>query len=65
VPLLPLLAAVIAGLGGAPSSGAPGAQTLTCAAVAVSCGLSLMVLKQIDWDGVAGLRGTGVHLAHQ
>src|SRR5712675_3044242 len=51
VPLLPLLAAVIAGLGGR-LIGRSGAHTLTCAAVAVSCGLSLMVLKQIDWDGV-------------
>src|ERR1700704_866358 len=51
VPLLPLLAAVIAGLGGR-LIGRAGAHTLTCAAVAVSCGLSLMVLKQIYWDGV-------------
>src|SRR6266403_4774605 len=51
VPLLPLLAAVIAGLGGR-LIGRSGAHTLTCAAVAVSCGLSLMVLKQIYWDGV-------------
>src|SRR5437660_2190853 len=51
VPLLPLLAAVIAGLGGR-LVGRTGAHSLTCAAVAVSCGLSLMVLKQIYWDGV-------------
>ena len=51
VPLLPLVAAVIAGLGGR-LIGRAGAHTLTCAAVAVSCGLSLMVLKQIYWDGV-------------
>src|SRR5437660_1318576 len=51
VPLLPLLAAVIAGLGGR-LIGRSGAHTLTCAAVAVSCGLSLMVLNQIYWDGV-------------
>src|SRR2546422_3495896 len=51
VPLLPLLAAVIAGLGGR-LIGRAGAHTVTCAAVAVSCGLSLMVLKQIYWDGV-------------
>ena len=50
VPLLPLVAAVIAGLGGR-LIGRAGAHTLTCAAVAVSCGLSLMVLKQIYWDG--------------
>ncbi len=51
VPLLPLVAAVIAGLGGR-LIGRAGAHTVTCAAVAVSCGLSLMVLKQIYWDGV-------------
>src|SRR6059058_4089344 len=51
VPLLPLLAAVIAGLGGR-LIGRAGAHTVTCAAVAVSCALSLMVLKQIYWDGV-------------
>src|SRR6195256_5378852 len=51
VPLLPLLAAVIAGLGGR-LIGRAGAHTLTCAAVALSCGLSLTVLKQIYWDGV-------------
>src|SRR6266480_3003925 len=50
VPLLPLLAAVIAGLGGR-LIGRAGAHTLTCAAVAVSCALSLMVLKQTYWDG--------------
>jgi NADH-quinone oxidoreductase subunit L len=51
VPLLPLVAAIIAGLGGR-LIGRAGAHTLTCAAVAVSCVLSLMVLKQIYWDGV-------------
>ncbi len=51
VPLLPLMAAVIAGLGGR-LIGRAGAHTVTCAAVAISCGLSLMVLKQIYWDGV-------------
>ena len=51
VPLLPLVAAVIAGLGGR-LIGRAGAHTVTCAAVAISCGLSLMVLKQIYWDGV-------------
>ena len=51
VPLLPLVAAVIAGLGGR-LIGRAGAHTVTCAAVAVSCGLSLLVLKQIYWDGV-------------
>ena len=51
IPLLPLVAAVIAGLGGR-LIGRAGAHTVTCAAVAISCGLSLMVLKQIYWDGV-------------
>src|SRR6202521_2451356 len=51
VPLLPLVAAVIAGLGGR-LIGRAGAHTVTCAAVAISCGLSLMVLKQIYWEGV-------------
>src|SRR6266446_6974051 len=51
VPLLPLVAAVIAGLGGR-LIGRAGAHTVTCAAVAISCGLSLMVLKQIYWDGM-------------
>src|SRR3989440_5735016 len=51
VPLLPLLAALIAGLAGR-RIGRAGAHTVTCAAVAVSCALSLMVLKQIYWGGV-------------
>jgi len=51
VPLLPLVAAVIAGLGGR-LIGRAGAHTVTCGAVAISCGLSLLVLKQIYWDGV-------------
>src|SRR5256885_2575717 len=51
VPLLPLLAALIAGLAGR-LIGRAGAHTVTCAAVTVSCALSLMVLKQIYWGGV-------------
>src|SRR2546429_8732523 len=51
VPLLPLLAALISGLAGR-LIGRAGAHTVTCAAVAVSCALSLMVLKQIYWGGV-------------
>ena len=50
IALLPLLAAVIAGLGGR-VIGRAGAHTVTCVAVAVSCGLSLMVLKQVYFDG--------------
>src|SRR5579864_194138 len=46
IPLLPLLAAVIAGLGGR-WIGRAGAHTVTCVAVAVSCLLSLRVLQQV------------------
>src|SRR5437879_2765158 len=52
IALLPLLAAVIAGLGGR-LIGRAGAHTVTIAGVAVSCALSLYVLKQIYWGGVA------------
>ncbi len=57
IPLLPLAAAVIAGLGGR-LIGRAGAHTVTCAAVAVSCVLSLLVLKQIYLDGVPAYDGT-------
>src|SRR3989440_10728700 len=50
VPLLPLLAALIAGLAGR-LIGRAGAPTVTCAAVAVSFALALMGLKQIYWGG--------------
>jgi NADH-quinone oxidoreductase subunit L len=50
IPLLPLAATVIAGLGGR-LIGRAGAHTVACLAVGVSCALSLMVLKQIYWDG--------------
>ena len=50
IPLLPLVASVIAGLGGR-LIGRAGAHTLTCLAVGVSCVLSLMVLKQVYLDG--------------
>jgi len=46
IPLLPLAAAVVAGLLGR-LIGRAGAHWVTCLAVAVSCGLSLLVLKQI------------------
>jgi len=49
IPLLPLLAAVIAGLGGR-LIGRAGAHTITCLAVGVSCLLSLLVLKQVYVD---------------
>ncbi|HXZ60347.1 MAG TPA: NADH-quinone oxidoreductase subunit L [Steroidobacteraceae bacterium] len=51
IPLLPLAAAIIAGLGGR-LIGRAGAHTVTCLAVAASCVLSLLVLKQMWWDGV-------------
>ncbi|HXY95858.1 MAG TPA: NADH-quinone oxidoreductase subunit L, partial [Steroidobacteraceae bacterium] len=51
IPLLPLAAAIIAGLGGR-LVGRAGAHTVTCLAVGASCVLSVMVLKQMWWDGV-------------
>ena len=51
IPMLPLLAAVVAGLFGH-YIGRKGAHTLTIAGVAISCVLSLYVLKQLLWDGV-------------
>jgi len=51
IPLLPLGAALIAGLGGR-WIGRAGAHTVTCLAVGASCVLSFMVLKQMWWDGV-------------
>jgi NADH-quinone oxidoreductase subunit L len=51
IPLLPLGAAIIAGLGGR-WIGRAGAHTVTCLAVGASCVLSFMVLKQMWWDGV-------------
>jgi len=50
IPLLPLIAAALAGLGGR-LIGRAGAHTVACLAVAASCVLSLMVLKQIYWGG--------------
>jgi NADH-quinone oxidoreductase subunit L len=51
IALLPLLASLIAGLGGR-VIGRAGAHTVTCLAVGVSFLLSLVVLKQLYWDGV-------------
>jgi NADH-quinone oxidoreductase subunit L len=50
IPLLPLVAAIVAGLGGR-VIGRAGAHTITCGAVAVSCLLSLLVLRQVYFDG--------------
>jgi len=56
VPLLPLLAAIIAGLFGR-YIGRAGSHLITIAAVAVSCVLSLGVLREIYWDGVPAYDG--------
>src|SRR5579859_7460652 len=49
IPLLPLVAAIVAGLGGR-LIGRAGAHSVTCLAVGLSCVLSLIVLKQSWWD---------------
>ena len=51
IPLLPLIAAFLAGVFGR-IIGRVGAHTVTIAGVAISCILSIYVLKQIVWDGV-------------
>src|SRR5487761_1072226 len=56
IPLLPLVAAVIAGLGGR-VIGRAGAHTLTILGVAISCALSMYVLKQLLADGVPTFNG--------
>ena len=57
IPLLPLLAAIVAGLGGR-YIGRTGAHLVTIAAVAVSFVLSAGVLRQIYWEGVPAFDGT-------
>src|ERR1700747_2322432 len=56
IPLLPLAAAIIAGVG-LRWIGRAGAHTVTCLAVAVSCVLSVLVLKQMWWDGAPAYNG--------
>ena len=56
IPLLPLIAAVIAGLGGR-VIGRAGAHTVTILGVAISCALSMYVLKQLYADGVPTFNG--------
>ncbi len=56
VPLLPLVAAIIAGLGGR-YIGRTGAHLVTIAGVAVSCALSCAVLRDIYWGGVPAYDG--------
>src|ERR1700733_13162532 len=51
IPMLPLIAAILAGVFGR-VIGRAGAHTVTIAFVGFSCALSLYVLKQIYWDGV-------------
>ncbi len=57
IPLLPLLAAIVAGLGGR-YIGRTGAHLVTIAAVAASCVLSVGVLKDIYWQGAPAFDGT-------
>ena len=57
IPLLPLAAAILAGLFGK-VIGRAGAHTVTIAGVAISCGLSLYVLKQVYFDGMPTYEGT-------
>ncbi len=56
IPLLPLIAAAIAGIGGR-VVGRVGAHTVTILAVAISCGLSIYVLEQLYADGVPTFDG--------
>jgi NADH-quinone oxidoreductase subunit L len=51
IPMLPLIAALLAGVFGR-VIGRVGAHTVTIACVAISCALSIYVLKQLYWDGV-------------
>ena len=51
IPLLPLIAAFVAGVFGR-VVGRVGAHSITILGVGISCVLSLIVLKQIVWDGV-------------
>jgi NADH-quinone oxidoreductase subunit L len=69
IPMLPLIAALIAGLAGK-AIGRAAAATVTIGAVAVSCVLSCVVLKQLVVDQVPSYDGTvytwlvsdGVHM---
>src|ERR1700732_91856 len=51
IPMLPLIAALLAGVFGR-VIGRVGSHTVTIAGVAISCALSIYVLKQLYWDGV-------------
>ncbi len=56
IPLLPLLGAILAGFFGK-VVGRAGAHTVTIAAVAVSCVLSILVWKDLVWGGAALFNG--------
>ncbi|MFI4983227.1 MAG: NADH-quinone oxidoreductase subunit L, partial [Nevskiales bacterium] len=56
IALAPLAAAIIAGLGGR-AVGRVGAQSVTIAGVALSCALSLYVLKKMLLDGMGTYNG--------
>src|SRR5215475_4442489 len=56
IAVLPLIGAILAGLLGR-VIGRVGAHTVTIAAVAISCGLSAYILKQIYLDGVPAFDG--------
>ncbi|HVY80339.1 MAG TPA: NADH-quinone oxidoreductase subunit L [Steroidobacteraceae bacterium] len=56
IPLLPLIASIIAGVFGK-QVGRAGAHTVTIAGVAISCALSIYVLKQVYWDNVPTFDG--------
>src|SRR5262245_56749295 len=56
IPLLPLIAAVLAGLFGR-WIGRVGSHTVTILGVAISCGLSIYVAKQLLLDGVPTFDG--------
>ncbi len=57
IALAPLIAAIIAGLGGR-TVGRVGAHAVTIAGVALSCALSLYVLKKMLLDGMGNYNGT-------
>ncbi|MCC7462891.1 MAG: NADH-quinone oxidoreductase subunit L [Gammaproteobacteria bacterium] len=57
IPLLPLVAALVAGLAGR-LIGRAGAAAVAILAVAAACALSLLVLKQLLIDGAATYNGT-------
>ncbi len=57
IPMLPLLAAAVAGLFGR-YIGRAGAHTITIAGVAISCVLSIYVLKQLLMDGTPVYNGS-------